>query len=491
MCPARSSPVSALILAATFAVILPPGSAFASEPTMAPMPGMTMAPATAAPAAPMAPMPGMTVAPASAAPAASAAPMKMQHDGGMRMGDMTMKGATDLVVPMEREGSGTSWQPDSAPEYGAMHVTGTSMLMTHYAAFARYVETGSARGSRRFDAPNWFMLMGSSAAGSRAQLGYHAMISLDPLTENRIGYPLLYQSGETAYGAPLHDRQHPHDFFSELSVSYSVRTGARSSAYLYLGYPGEPALGPPTYMHRPIAYDMADAPVGHHWQDATHVTFGVATAGLDFGRVKIEGSAFTGAEPDEQRYAFDRPHLDSYGARLSWNPSPNVALQVSNGYVKSPEALDPGVDQHRTTASLLYNKPLGYESNWYAGFVWGQNRLTDGSPVSNAYLLETDYRRAGNAFYARFERVQKTGHELVLPAVFLGETLFDVASYSFGYVRDLNRQVNGARAGLGAQVTFAPKASGLDPYYGAGTPSSFQIFLRLRPAATTMNGMTK
>ncbi len=417
--------------------------------------------------------------------------MDMKHGDGMQMSGLTMKGATDLVVPMEREGSGTSWQPDSAPGYGAMHVTPTSMLMTHYAAFPRYVETGSARGSRRFDAPNWFMVMGSQNLGANAQLGYHAMISLDPLTENRIGYPLLYQSGETAYGAPLHDRQHPHDLFSELSASYSVKTGKQSSAYVYLGYPGEPALGPPTYMHRPIAYDMADAPVGHHWQDATHVTFGVATAGYDFGRVKIEGSAFTGTEPNEFRYNFDRPHLDSYSGRLSWNPNANVALQVSNGYIKSPEALDPGGNQHRTTASVLYNKPLGYESNWYAGAVFGQNRITDGSPTSDAYLFETDYRRAGNAYYARFERVQKSGHELVLPSAFAADTLFDVGSYSFGYVRDLNGQVNGTRIGLGAQITLAPKSTGLDPYYGAGTPTSFQVFLRLRATATLMNGMTK
>jgi hypothetical protein len=417
--------------------------------------------------------------------------MNMQHSAGMDMSGMRMKGATDLVVPMGREGSGTSWQPDSAPEYGAMHMTSTSMLMTHYAAFPRYVETGSARGSRRFDAPNWFMAMGSQNLGANAQLGYHAMISLDPLTENRIGYPLLYQTGETAYGAPLQDRQHPHDLFSELSASYSVKTGSRSSAYLYLGYPGEPALGPPTYMHRPIAYDMADAPIGHHWQDATHVTFGVATAGYDFGRVKVEGSAFTGTEPNEFRYNFDRAHLNSFSGRLSWNPSANVALQISNGYIKAPEALDPGVNQHRTTASVLYNKPFGYESNWYAGAVWGQNRLTDGSPTSNAYLIETDYRHAGNAYYARFERVQKSGHELVLPSALVADTLFDVGSYSFGYVRDLNRQVNGTRIGLGAQITLAPKSAGLDPYYGAGTPTSFQVFLRLRPTATAMKGMTK
>jgi hypothetical protein len=408
----------------------------------------------------------------------------------MRMSGTTMQGANDLVVPMEREGSGTAWQPDSAPEYGAMHATPASMLMTHYAAFPRYVETGSARGSRRFDAPNWLMVMGSQKLGANAQLGYHAMLTLDPLTENRIGYPLLYQTGETAYGAPLHDRQHPHDLFAELSASYSVKTGTRSSAYVYVGYPGEPALGPPTYMHRPIAYDMADAPVGHHWQDAAHVTFGVATAGYDFGRFKLEGSAFTGTEPNEFRYNFDRPHLDSFSARLSWNPSANVALQISNGYLKSPEALDPGVDQHRTTASVLYNKPLGYESNWYAGAVWGRNASTDGSTPSNAYLVETDYRRGGNAYYARFERVQKFGHELVLPNPFAAATLFDIGSYSLGYVRDLNRQPNGTRVGVGAQFTLAPKTTGLDPYYGAGTPASFQVFLRLRPTATTMTGMS-
>ncbi len=446
----------------------------AAQPTTAPMPGMPMptpmpSAASAAPAETMAPMPGMD----------------MGH-GNMPVSGTAMEGANDLAVPMEREGSGTSWQPDAAPENGAMRATPASMLMTHYAAFPRYAETGSARGSQRVDAPNWFMLMGSARLGANSQLGYHAMISLDPLTENRTGYPLLYQTGETAHGAPLHDRQHPHDLFDELSASYSVRTGARSSAYLYLGYPGEPALGPPTYMHRPIAYDMPDAPVGHHWQDATHVTFGVATAGYDFGRFKLEGSAFTGAEPDELRYDFDRPHLDSYGARLSWNPGANLALQVSTGYVKAPESLEPGVDQHRTTASVLYDKPLGYESNWYAGAVWGQNRLTDGSPATGAYLLETDYRRAGNAYYARFERVRKTGRELVLPDPFTAGTAFDVGSYAFGYVRDLNRQANGTRAGLGAQLTLSPKPAGLDPYYGAGTPASFQLFLRLRPTATAM-----
>jgi hypothetical protein len=31
-------------------------------------------------------------------------------------------------------------------------------------------------------------------------------------------------------------------------------------------------------MHRPSQHDP-DAPIGHHWQDSTHITFGVATLG--------------------------------------------------------------------------------------------------------------------------------------------------------------------------------------------------------------------
>ena len=128
------------------------------------------------------------------------------------------------------------------------------------------------------------------------------MFSLDPITEGGYGYPLLFQTGETWHHQPLHDRQHPHNFQDELAATYSHLLGGGKSAYLYLGYPGEPALGPPTYMHRLLAYDLADAPIGHHWQDATHITFGVATAGINFGsRVKIEASDFTGREPDENR----------------------------------------------------------------------------------------------------------------------------------------------------------------------------------------------
>src|SRR5205809_156321 len=258
------------------------------------------------------------------------------------------------------------------------------------------------------------MGMYSYPVGDNTQIGARLMMRLDPLTEGGRGYPLLFQSGESWHDQPLHDRQHPHDLFSELSVSYSQQFTQVFSGYIYLGYPGEPALGPPTFMHRISALDDPDDPIGHHWQDSTHVTFGVATAGLQWRSVKTEGSVFTGREPDENRYDFDRPRFDSASARISWNPTPDVALQFSHGYLKSPEATDPTVNQHRTTASLVYNKPLTLDSNWSSSFVWGQLNNT-GEEKTQSFLLETNYQHERDTVYARLERVEKSGHELVLP----------------------------------------------------------------------------
>ena len=112
------------------------------------------------------------------------------------------------------------------------------------------------------------------------------MFSLDP-TMGKDGYPLLFQTGETADGTtPLIDRQHPHDFLMELAAVYSHTITATSSVFLYAGYPGEPALGPPTFMHRFSGMDNPEAPLGHHWLDATHITFGVLTGGVVVERVQ-------------------------------------------------------------------------------------------------------------------------------------------------------------------------------------------------------------
>src|SRR4051794_9226332 len=293
----------------------------------------------------------------------------MRHDH-----EMNMASSLNLAEPMSRESSGSSWVPDSTPIYGRMLMFGDDMLMLHGAIFPRYVNANTRRGDDRIDAPNWFMAMYSHPFNENAQIGFRGMVSLDLLTEGGRGYPLLFQTGETWDGNALHDRQHPHDLFDELSLSYSQKFAPDFSAYLYAGYPGEPALGPPAFMHRLSAMDDPDAPLSHHWQDSTHVTFGVVTLGLVWRDFKIEGSTFKGREPDEQRYDFDSPKLDSFSGRISWNPTKDLAFQVSHGYLHSPEELEPDANRHRTTASLIYNRPLGHDSNWSSSIVWGQNR---------------------------------------------------------------------------------------------------------------------
>jgi hypothetical protein len=270
--------------------------------------------------------------------------------------------------------------------------------------------------------------------------------------------------------------------FDELSISYSQKFAHDLSAYLYFGYPGEPALGPPTFMHRLSAMDDPDAPIGHHWQDSTHVTFGVATAGLvwsRFGGIKVEGSIFTGREPDEDRYDFDEPRFDSYSGRISWNPTQNLALQVSYGYIKSPEALEPDLKRHRTTASVIYNLPLGKDSNWSNSFVWGQNHDT-GEGKTQSFLIESNYQRGRDTVYARWERVEKSGHELVLDAADESR-IFPVSGYTLGYVRDLSHG-DGVDIGLGTQFTINDRPDSLDRYYGKNLGYAFEFFLRIRPS---------
>src|SRR5438477_81863 len=141
-----------------------------------------------------------------------------------------------------------------------------------------------------------FMGMAQRPLGA-GTVGLRTMLSLEPLTIGKHGYPLLLQTGETANGrTPLVDRQHPHDLFMELAGSYSIASGNRS-LFLYGALPGEPALGPPAFMHRFSGINIPVAPITHHWLDSTHITYGVLTAGAVGDRVKVEASAFRGREP--------------------------------------------------------------------------------------------------------------------------------------------------------------------------------------------------
>lgn len=401
---------------------------------------------------------------------------------------MEMSSVTNIGDPMERESSGTAWAPDSSPVYAKMKMTkGGGMWMFMGTAFLRHTQIGSSRdvsaagkGSRaKTDLPTMFMAMYSHPIGEKSQFGFRTMASLDSVIEQNFGYPLLYQSGEQFRGLPLHDRQHPHDFISELAVTFSHKFDETKSFFVYVGYPGEPALGPPMYLHRASGMNNPDAPISHHWQDATHITFGVLTAGFSFGKAKIEASAFNGTEPNENRWNFDKPRLNSYSARFSLNPTKELSLQISHGYLKNPEPLEPEIRVLRkTSASAIYNKKFGDDRNWASTFVWGQNYAN--GERSNSFLFESNYDFAKNAVFGRFETVKKSGHDLVLEPPLEHDT-FWVNAFSVGYVRDIV-QGKGIDVGIGGMATINHNPQTLASVYGGTTHGGWQLFMRFRPS---------
>lgn len=385
-----------------------------------------------------------------------------------------------LGISMSRMGSGTTWTPDAVTLPSRDFMAGNWDLMLHGFVFGQYDEQGGTRGDDQVGSLNWGMFMASHAlAGGRFQA--RTMLSLDPWTVTPRGYPLLLQTGESYQGSPLHDRQHPHDFFMELGVLYDRTISKRLAIELYAAPSGEPALGPVAFMHRPSAMDNPLAPIGHHWQDATHIAFGVLTAGLYTRAWKLEGSAFNGREPDENRWNFDPIRLDSYSGRLTVNPTAQWSLTAGYGYLKSPEALHPDQSIHRLTASVLHGTSIGSDGQWSTALVWGANRLGDKPTWTNAALVESEaILDSWNTVFGRAELAQKSAEDLVLPtSSFAPDRLFSVGNASLGYIRELGRG-HGVTVGLGVQGTVNFVSSELESFYGSRMPLGGLVFLRLR-----------
>ena len=354
--------------------------------------------------------------------------------------------------------------------------------MLHYNLFIRYnkqdLSDKGSRGDDMFDAPNWLMFMGQRQVGEKGLFSFATMFSLDAVITGQKGYPLLFQSGESAHGVSLVDRQHPHDLFSELSVSYSYALSKNADVFAYVGYPGEPALGPVAFMHRASSLDNPDAPISHHWIDATHITFGVATIGVRLGEFKLEGSSFTGREPDENRYDLDKPKFDSWSGRLSFNPSANWAFQVSHGFIKSPEWLHPDEDVHRTTASAIFSKKLK-ASSINATAVWGMNKIKEHNG-ENAILVEGEWRKNKLAVFSRYEWIQKSIEELDLSETIYGHgAVFPVNAITAGFNYDL-LNIGQTRLAGGGQFTLYHADERLNSLYGRN-PMAVEVYLRLYP----------
>ena len=442
-----------------------PGAVRAED--MADMPGMTQP-------APQAPAHSAEQAPASRDEQASMADMPgmSDHAGNGAGGDMA--GALG-PYDMSREASGTSWQPDVTPHAGVHLMRGDWMLMGHALLNGVYDWQGGPRGDTKAFASGMVMGMATRQFPGGDALQFRAMLSPDPLM-GASGYPLLLASGETADGiTPLVDRQHPHDLFMELSTSYSHRLSAADSVFVYAGLPGEPAFGPPAFMHRLSILDSPEAPISHHWLDSTHITFGVVTAGWVHGNWKVEASRFRGREPDQHRYGIETGDLDSTAVRLSWNPTRELSLQGSYAYVVSPEQLEPELNQRRWSASAIYTKRLGANGWWWITAAWGRRSGEDGRQL-DALVLESAVQPVAD--WTVFARAERTENDELVPAVVGHGPAYAVGKVSVGAIRDFGVAEH-VKFGIGGLYAWDFVPAGLQAAYG-GDPRGAMGFVRVK-----------
>jgi hypothetical protein len=302
---------------------------------------------------------------------------------------------------MARDASGTSWQPDDAAHAGVHVMHGDWMLMGHGMLTAAYTSQSGPRGDDKGFIAGMLMGMARRDVDNGDVFQLWAMVSPDPFM-GPSGYPLLLQAGETADGVNhLTDRQHPHDLVMELSGTYSHVLSNQDRVFVYAGWPGEPAFGPPVFMHRASGMMNPEAPISHHWLDSSHVSFGVLTLGWVRGGWKLDASRFNGREPDEDRFDIESHALNSTAARLSWNPSEHWSLQASWADVKSPEALEPEVDVTKWSASALYSR-----GPWDLTLALARKDRSDGV-VQDAALVEAAFEPApGWSVFSRAEAVE-------------------------------------------------------------------------------------
>jgi hypothetical protein len=223
--------------------------------------------------------------------------------------------------------------------------------------------------------------------------------------------------------------------------------------------------------------DSPEAPITHHWLDSTHISFGVVTAGIVLDKMKLEVSRFNAREPDQHRWDIETGPLDSTAIRLSWNPVSTLSLQGSWGHFKDPEQLEPGVDQDRLSASVLYADEVAPGWTLATTLAWGRKTIDHhGESLSDdALAAEASVKHAG---WTVFGRGEVTENRELLDLEEHGSA-YRVGKISLGAVRDF-RIADHFSLGLGAlaAVNFVPDS--IAPLYGGNNPVGTMAFVRLK-----------
>jgi hypothetical protein len=401
-----------------------------------------------------------------------------EHDmSHMQMGGGSNAAGSDLM----NLASGTSENPQSGslPMLMESHAGWSFMLMGQ--AYVMDTQQTGPRGQDKFYAPNWGMFAAAHRLGG-GTIQFDLMLSLEPATVTGERYPELFQTGETAYGKPLVDAQHPHDFIMALGVHYAHPLAENTILELYFAPVGDPALGPVAFPHRASAEEIPQAPLSHHWQDSTHIADEVVTAGIKYEKVRLEASGFYGSEPDENRWNIDHGPINSWSSRLSYFPTRNWSAQVSAGRLTKPERQESG-DVVRTTASIQYARPM-QGSDWATSLIWGRNHDTFTHHNLNSYLLESVAPwRKKNFFTGRIELVDKDElfadqPDLEAQLVRTAGSTFRIGAYTAGYTRDIGT-FQKIETGLGANFSTYSMPDAIKPYYG-NHPVAVNVYLRVR-----------
>lgn len=386
-----------------------------------------------------------------------------------QMPHMNMNRAGMYLMNMS---SGTAMNPYSWQMPMWMPRAGSWNLMVMGQAFVVDTQQSGPRGGDKLFSTNWAMLSAIHSVGEGSVM-LQSMFSLEPLTVTDRSYPLLFQTGETAFGRPLVNAQHPHDLVMGLGIQYARRVAPDTMLQLYYAPVGDPALGPVAFPHRASAMELPQATLGHHWQDSTHIADNVATVAVRRGRLRVEASGFHGAEPNENRWNFDWGGMDSYSVRVSVTPNNNWLAQVSAGRLANPERQEEG-DVVRATASLQYSRPTDRGTSWSSSIIWGRNWPTGeshGHQASDAWLAETLYPVTRRDFVTgRFEVVEKNELEVA--------GTHRVLAWTGGYTHDVGT-FRGIETGIGANASAYRIPSELKSLYGA-RPWGVDVYLRFR-----------
>jgi hypothetical protein len=347
-----------------------------------------------------------------------------------------------------RNASGTAANPGPVPHHPHLFGSGVWSAYVEGAAFLTSVsETGPAVQQHDTFSTNWLAAAAQRSVGSRGLVLFRVRGSLEPVTIRSGGYPQLFQRISPDAGGPLVDAMRPQDLIGEAALHLAYRTTSTSFAHLYLAPVGDPAVGALPYAVRASSEEFAEGPFAYDVQERVHSATRVVTGGFATSVIGIEGGVFHHSITTGRHDSIDDGNADSWGARVTVNPTRNVSLQASHGSLGDAKT-------RVNSASLSYGAEAGALSA-----IWTE------IGASRTMTLEGVLRVSRSSLMVRAENLK----------------VEDRTHVTFGYILDLAYR-GGYRAGVGVNVDYHTKTRALTPVYGH-KPQSIYLFARVRTEA--------